>query len=295
MTKLTALSLGILLVLVIVALALFRKKAEVEPRPQDSELSLDEKLPAQSASTQKDIETDSPADRAVARRAEADAEAKSQIARNNPEAGGSATNEAETIAEVKDPNAAAPIEMMPEDYETNIKPETPRPAFDIKNFAVDEVLALPTTDKQKFLERNKLSDPEKYRRFRYLSDVGVIDRLLKGRYRGTIEGKGWTIALDIAGQLDGEHFNGQLAVNLFSATQDPISSSSANGPLDSHVRVVDEGDKNSLLIMPSSEGEGSMFQIFIGNENRDMLAGNYYVKGEDGTFERIGPFVLKRI
>lgn len=286
MTKLMALSLGILVILLWLTFAFYRKRSEPETESQlpSSELSLGarpqkelrtESSPAAEMPTPAKLESPLPTVTAPARELATETAAK-----------------AETIVAAEEAPAAEPEEV---ETETNIKPDTPPPPFDVKAFAVDTLLALPLAEKKKFLERNALAEPEKFKRFRYLNDLAVIDRFLKGRYRGTIEGKGWIVMLDIEGQLEDTHFSGELAVNLFNADNVAISRSATQGPLDSHVRIVEEGDKNSLLLLPSSEGEGSLYQIFIGAENRQTLAGNYYEKREDGTFERIGPFVLQRI
>lgn len=290
MTKLLALSLGILVILIFLAFTFLRKRNELsrEPRLPAAELSLDE--------TQQKKNKES----SIAAQP-----APSQPPQTTENAGRPETEQpaSETSSEIPSPSSlqTASEATPPEEEdlalgsETDIKPETPPPPFDIKAYGVDTVLALPTAEKKKFLDRNTIAEPEKFKRFRYLNDVAVIDRFLKGRYQGTIEGKGWIVALDIAGQVEDERFSGELAVKLFTAQKEPISRSATQGPLDSHVRIVEEGDKNSLLILPSQEGESSLYQIFIGEENRSMLAGNYYEKREDGTFERIGPFVLNRI
>ena len=171
-------------------------------------------------------------------------------------------------------------------------------AFDIKRFAVDELLAMPLDEKKRFLEKNEMKEPGKYRDFPALADASVVDKVLKGDYRGDIaakDGKKWTVDLRINGQMEQDHFNGELAVEIFNGAMQSVARSNTTGPLDEHVRVVDEGDRPSLLIVPSTGDENSKaFQIFVGSENRSILMGTYYERQDNGSFEPLGPFVLKR-
>ncbi len=171
-------------------------------------------------------------------------------------------------------------------------------AFDIKKFAVDDLLAMPLEEKKKFLEKNQLKELDKAKRFAPLSDPSVVDTVLKGQYRGDIDGadgKKWTLDLRIDGQMEEGHFNGELALEIFNGAHQSVARSNTTGPLDDHVRVVDQGDRNSLLILPNTGDENSkVFQIFVGSNNRSMLMGTYYERRDDGVFEPLGPFVLKR-
>lgn len=169
--------------------------------------------------------------------------------------------------------------------------------FEIKRFSADEVMALPRKDKTAFLDKNKLSEPDDYERFSHLPEVAVIDTYLKGQYRGKLEdkdGREWTLVLGIDGRLEGEHFTGDMAIEMLNQDNEPVGRSKTSGPLDSHFRVVDEGDRHSLLIIPSSRDNSKMYQIFISQSNKAVLAGNYYRKDENGKFQISGPFVLTR-
>lgn len=177
------------------------------------------------------------------------------------------------------------------------KPMEQSKKFEIKKFSADEIMALPLKDKTTFLDKNKLRNPDDFERFQRLPEVAVIDSYLKGQYQGKLEdkdGREWTLVFGIDGQLEDDHFTGEMAIEILNQANEPVGRSSTSGPLDSHFRVVEEGDKYSLLITPGSRDNSKMYQIFISPSNKSMLAGNYYRKDENGKFQISGPFVLKR-
>lgn len=218
---------------------------------------------------------------------------------------------ASATAEDKAPSAGEPAENKISDSSASdrnisaspVSPPLDTPGvkpmkFDIQSFGIDEILALPMEEKLRFLEKNQLREPNKIEQFRYLPDATVMDKFLKGTFKGKFEainGKQWTLALTIDGQVEGDHFNGELAVELFNAQDESVARSTTQGPLEEHVRLVEEGNRNSLLISPNIGSENAVqYQVFIGQDNRTALAGNFYEKNKDGVFELSGPFVLKR-
>jgi len=178
-------------------------------------------------------------------------------------------------------------------------PSIPRPApeLDLKKFASDEILALPFTEQKKFLQKNQLKDPEKFTRFRNISQLTVIDDYLKGDFYGKIEGEGgqeWYLHLNIDGEVEAKHFQGEIAVEIQDKSRAPVSRSNLRGPLDDHIRVVEEGDRSSLLIQPTGPENAKLYQVFIGGKNKQQLTGNYYAQNGEGKLQILGSFVLKK-
>jgi len=171
-------------------------------------------------------------------------------------------------------------------------------AFPVQKFAIDEILAMPRVEQNRFLTKNQIQDPEKFARFRNISQMAVIDRYLKGQFAGTIEGSAGEavkMKLDIDGQVEQDHFQGEIAVELLDKRDQPLTRSHLRGPLDDHIRMVEEGDRSSLLIQPSGPESPRMYQVFIGSQNRQQLAGNYYARNGEGKLQILGSFVLKRL
>jgi len=200
----------------------------------------------------------------------------------------SAAHEEEVMMSSKDP------EPLPEKTPEADKEK----AFPLQEFAIDEILAMPRVEQNRFLTKNQIQDPEKFARFRNISQMAVIDRYLKGQFAGTIEGpsgEAWQMKLDIDGQVEQNHFQGEIAVELLDKRDQPMTRSHLRGPLDDHIRLVDEGDRSSLLIQPSGPESQRMYQVFIGSQNRQQLAGNYYGRNGEGKLQILGSFLLKRL
>ncbi len=173
----------------------------------------------------------------------------------------------------------------------------PAPAFDLQKFASDEILVLPFTEQKKFLAKNQLQDPEKFARFRNLSQLAVIEEHLKGDFHGRIEGKGgqeWLLHLNIDGEVEAQHFQGEILVELLDKTRSPLSRSHLRGPLEDHIRVVEEGERSSLLIQPTGPDNIKLYQVFIGGKSKQQLTGNYYARNGEGKLQILGSFVLKK-
>ncbi|HET9241042.1 MAG TPA: hypothetical protein VFO10_27495 [Oligoflexus sp.] len=173
----------------------------------------------------------------------------------------------------------------------------PAPALDLRKFASDEILALPFTEQKKFLQKNQLQDPEKFTRFRNIRQLSLIDEYLKGDFHGKIEGQGgqeWYLSMNIDGEVEAQHFQGEIAVELQDKTRAPLSRSHLKGPLDDHIRVVEEGERSSLLIEPTGPDNTKLYQVFIGGSNRQELSGNYYARNGEGKLQILGSFVLKK-
>jgi len=173
----------------------------------------------------------------------------------------------------------------------------PAPPLDLKEFAVDEILALPLTEQKKFLSKNQLQDPDNFTRFRGISQLSLIEQHLKGDYQGKVEGQSgeeWFLHLNIDGEVEQNHFQGEIAVELLDKTRSPLSRSHLRGPLDDHIRVVEEGERSSLLIQPTGPENLKLYQVFIGGNNRQQLAGNYYGRNGEGKLQILGSFVLKK-
>jgi hypothetical protein len=169
--------------------------------------------------------------------------------------------------------------------------------LDLKKFASDEILALPFTEQKKFLQKNQLQDPEKFTRFRNISQLSVIEQYLKGDFQGKIEGQGgqeWYLHLNIDGEVEEQHFQGEIAMELQDKTRAPLSRSHLRGPLDDHIRVVEEGERSSLLIQPTGPENAKLYQVFIGGNNKQQLTGNYYARNGEGKLQILGSFVLKK-
>lgn len=173
----------------------------------------------------------------------------------------------------------------------------PAPELDLEKFASDEILALPFTEQKKFLQKNQLQYPEKFTRFRNIRQLSLIDEYLKGNFHGKIEGQGgqeWYLSMNIDGEVEAQHFQGEIAVELQDKTRAPISRSHLRGPLDDHIRVVEEGERSSLLIQPTGPDQTRLYQVFIGKTNRQELSGNYYARNGEGKLQILGSFVLKK-
>jgi hypothetical protein len=189
---------------------------------------------------------------------------------------------------------------LPEDLKpAPDKPYAPKPGatMDLKKFASDEILALPFPEQKKFLTKNQLQDPEKFTSFRNISQLTVIEQYLKGDFQGKIEGQGgqeWFLHLNIDGEVEAEHFQGEIAVELLDKNRSPLSRSHLRGPLDDHIRVVEQGERSSLLIQPSGPENIKLYQVFIGGENKQQLTGNYYARNGEGKLQILGSFVLKK-
>lgn len=171
------------------------------------------------------------------------------------------------------------------------------PELDLKKFASDEILALPFPEQKKFLQKNQLQDPEKFARFRNIRQLSLIDEHLKGDFHGKIEGQGgqeWYLSMNIDGEVEAQHFQGEIAVELQDKTRAPVSRSHLRGPLDDHIRVVEEGERSSLLIVPTGPDNTKLYQVFIGGSNRHELSGNYYAQNGEGKLQILGSFVLKK-
>jgi len=201
------------------------------------------------------------------------------------------------------PSTAHAEEVMMSSKEPEPLPEkTPagdrETAFPVQNFAIDEILAMPRVEQNLFLTKNQIQDPEKFARFRNISQMAVIDRYLKGQFAGTIEGsagEAWQMKLDIDGQVEQNHFQGEIAVELLDKRDQPVSRSHLRGRLDKQIRLVEEGERSSILIQPSGPESPRMYQVFIGSQNRQQLAGNYYARNGEGKLQILGSFVLKRL
>lgn len=185
--------------------------------------------------------------------------------------------------------------------ETAVKPTEPAarptPAFEIKRFAVDEILALPRAEQKNFFTKNQIQHPEKFTRFRNISSLPVIDRYLKGTFLGTIDSPGSPVVgmrLRLDGQIEEPHFQGEITVEMLDRQNEPLSRSHLRGPLDDHIRLVEEGDRHSLLIESSGPDSPRLYQVFIASDNRQELAGNYYARNGDGKLQILGSFLLKR-
>jgi hypothetical protein len=173
----------------------------------------------------------------------------------------------------------------------------PGPRLDLKKFASDEILALPFTEQKKFLQKNQLQDPEKFTRFRNIRQLSLIDDYLKGEFNGKIEGQHgeeWFLSMNIDGEVEAQHFQGEIAVELQDKMRSPISRSHLKGPLDDHIRVVEEGERSSLLIQPTGPDNTRLYQVFISSTNRQELSGNYYARNGEGKLQILGSFVLKK-
>ncbi|HYX35960.1 MAG TPA: hypothetical protein VE954_22900 [Oligoflexus sp.] len=201
-----------------------------------------------------------------------------------------------------------PLDAVPEhpieEPKTSVEaaPEKkPEPAsaepLDLQKFAVDEILALPFTEQKKFLTKNQLQDPDKFTRFRNISQLSLIENYLKGTFEGKVEGDGGDdriLQLKIDGEVEQNHFQGEITVELLNKQRAPISRSHLRGPLDDHIRVVEEGERSSLLIQPGGPENMKLYQVFIGGTNRQQLAGNYYARNGEGKLQILGSFVLKK-
>jgi hypothetical protein len=197
------------------------------------------------------------------------------------------------VVETETPAVEDVVEPAP------VKPQEPRmpPPLDLKKFAIDEILALPIPEQKKFLTKNQLQHPDKFTRFRNISQLSVIEQYLKGEFSGKIEGKSgeeWYLRMNIDGEVEQEHFQGEIAVELLDKTRSPLSRSHLRGPLDDHIRVVDEGDRSSLLIQPTGPENVKLYQVFIGGNSKQQLTGNYYARNGEGKLQILGSFVLTK-
>jgi hypothetical protein len=195
------------------------------------------------------------------------------------------------------PEAPEGVSAAPQSMTDDLKSAPPELRFELKHFAADEILALPFVEQKKFLTRNQLHEPQNFERFRPLSQLSVIEEYLKGDYHGTLEaeeGQNWLLNLNIDGAVEENHFQGELAVELLDQTHSSISRSHLRGPLDDHIRVVDEGERSSLLIQAAHPEVVRMYQVFIGSRNRQQLAGNYYERNGEGKLQFLGSFVVKK-
>jgi hypothetical protein len=187
--------------------------------------------------------------------------------------------------------------QVPQPMKDEVRAAGPETRFEVKQFAADEILALPFAEQKKFLTRNQLHDPQNFERFRPLSQLTVIEEYLKGDYHGTLEaeaGQNWLLHMNIDGLIEENHFQGELAVELMDQNHSSISRSHLRGPLDDHIRVVDEGERSSLLIQAAHPEVVRMYQVFIGSRDRKQLAGNYYERNGEGKLQFLGSFVVKK-
>lgn len=209
------------------------------------------------------------------------------------------------IASKKTPESPAPTlqeyaevkSQVPQPMTDDLRAAGPETRFEVKQFAVDEILAQPFVEQKKFLTRNQLHDPQNFERFRPLSQLTVIEEYLKGDYHGTLEteeGQNWLLHLNIDGLIEENHFQGELAVELMDQSHSSISRSHLRGPLDDHIRVVDEGERSSLLIQAAHPEVVRMYQVFIESRNRQQLAGNYYERNGEGKLQFLGSFVVRK-
>ncbi|WP_218110186.1 hypothetical protein [Oligoflexus tunisiensis] len=197
------------------------------------------------------------------------------------------------VAESETPIVQETVEPAPDKAP---EPLTP-PPLDLKKFAIDEILALPIPEQKKFLTKNQLQHPEKFTRFRNISQPSVIEQYLKGDFSGKIEGKSgeeWYLRMNIDGEVEQDHFQGEIAVELLDKTRSPLSRSHLRGPLDDHIRVVEEGDRSSLLIQPTGPENVKLYQVFIGGKSKQQLTGNYYARNGEGKLQILGSFVLTK-
>jgi hypothetical protein len=202
-------------------------------------------------------------------------------------------NSAEAVTQPEQPSTSETVKPSP------VKSPEPRPspAMDLKNFASDEILALPLTEQKKFLSKNQLQDPEKFASFRNISQLSMIEDYLKGDFLGKLEGQEgeeWFLHLTLDGAIEEQHFQGEITVELQDKTRAPLSRSHLRGPLDDHIRVVEDGDRSSLLIQPTGPENMKLYQVFIGGNNKQQLVGNYYARNGEGKLQRRGSFVLKK-
>jgi hypothetical protein len=194
------------------------------------------------------------------------------------------------------------IEQQPVEEAVKAEPaktSEPRPApvMELKDFASDEILALPFTEQKKFLSKNQLPDPEKFASFRNISQLSMIEDYLKGDFLGKIEGQEgeeWFLHLILDGAIEEQHFQGEITVELQDKKREPVSRSHLRGPLDDHIRVVEDGERSSLLIQPTGPENIKLYQVFIGGNNKQQLVGNYYARNGEGKLQRRGSFVLKK-
>ncbi len=83
-------------------------------------------------------------------------------------------------------------------------------------------------------------------------------------------------------------------MQLLDKTRSPLSRSHLRGPLEDHIRVVEEGERSSLLIQPTGPDNIKLYQVFIGGKSKQQLTGNYYARNGEGKLQILGSFVLKK-
>ena len=165
-----------------------------------------------------------------------------------------------------------------------------------------------------FLERNQVAQPEDYRRFSTMQDLRTMSRYFAGEYTGQLKRQKdkpeWQVKLRMDGSVEDGHYKGEFLIEYFNENGKSLGKAETRGPLEGHVRVVDEGERHSFLIIPNRETASSMFQIFISKNKKAPLIGVFFQKkdrkqpqakpdkGEPprkDDYRRVGLFFLEKV